>query len=186
MSDAEPTDLFLKFKTIIETESLPLLGPEMRPEARTEGEIRKEMDQFFKPPEVPASIHGSLLSAALLWHDHLDASHTISQNIPSADGSFLHGIMHRREPDYGNAKYWFRRVGDHNAFSAIAKQVTAIAPHDGGDTPFMENEMWDPFEFVDSCENGARFKTDSPEYQFLQKIAEIEFDALMDHICRNP
>src|SRR5262245_3188989 len=47
------------------------------------------------------------LSALWLWHDFLDESHQISQDIDTVSGSYWHAIMHRREPDYGNAKYWF-------------------------------------------------------------------------------
>src|SRR6476660_8919231 len=39
------------------------------------------------------------LSALWLWHDFLDESHTISQEVHTIDGSYWHGIMHRREPD---------------------------------------------------------------------------------------
>ena len=48
-----------------------------------------------------------------LWlaHNYLDESHRISQEIENPTGSFWHAIMHRREGDYSNSKYWFRRVG---------------------------------------------------------------------------
>jgi len=49
----------------------------------------------------------------LLLSGQLDASHEISQSIETPDGSFWHGIMHRREGDFWNAKYWFRKIGKH-------------------------------------------------------------------------
>src|SRR3974390_1770578 len=48
------------------------------------------------------------LAGLWLVHDFLDESHRISQDIATTSGSYWHGIMHRREPDPDNAKYWFR------------------------------------------------------------------------------
>src|SRR5262245_45894685 len=53
------------------------------------------------------------LAGIWLHHDFLDESHAISQEIRTATGSYWHAIMHRREPDAENSKYWWRRVGDH-------------------------------------------------------------------------
>ena len=57
------------------------------------------------------------IAGVWLYHDFLDESHTISQKLQSTTGSYWHGIMHRREPDYANAKYWFDRVSEHPIFA---------------------------------------------------------------------
>ena len=70
------------------------------------------VDELFDGQTVKNESFGaSVKSGLLLWNDALDVSHKISQKIDSQTGSYWHGIMHRREPDYSNAKYWFRRAG---------------------------------------------------------------------------
>ena len=54
--------------------------------------------------QVPDQIRMDCLSGLWLVAGDIDESHTISQDLGSAEGSFLHGIMHRREGDFGNAK----------------------------------------------------------------------------------
>ncbi|MBP1989268.1 hypothetical protein [Paenibacillus eucommiae] len=48
-----------------------------------------------------------------LCNESLDKSHSISQEITSRTGSYLHGLMHRMEGDFSNAKYWFSDGGQH-------------------------------------------------------------------------
>ncbi len=68
---------------------------------------------------------GCDLMEAGLWllAGNLDRSHSISQSIDNVDGSYWHGIMHRREGDYWNSKYWFRRTGQHAVPTELAAQI---------------------------------------------------------------
>ena len=75
-------------------------------------------------------------SGLYLYFSALDESHKISQGIGSASGSYWHGIMHRQEGDWSNAKYWFRRVGTHPVFAELEAAPDAA---------------WDPYAFVDRC-----------------------------------
>ena len=59
------------------------------------------------------------ISGLWLLNNFLDESHKISQEIHTTGGSYWHAIMHRREPDYGNSKYWCRRVGRHRIFERL-------------------------------------------------------------------
>ncbi|WP_146394442.1 hypothetical protein [Planctomycetes bacterium CA13] len=95
----------------------------------------------------------------------LDRSHSLSQDLHSAEGSFWHGIMHRREGDFGNAKYWFRRVGEHPVIDQIAS-----ANHD---------LYSDPFVFVDNCAKSTQ--ADRSNELACQNVQWHEWQSLMVH-----
>lgn len=54
-------------------------------------------------------------AALLIWHDRLDDAHGIVQDLSDPSGGYLHAIIHRREPDFSNARYWLQRIGSHPA-----------------------------------------------------------------------
>lgn len=61
-----------------------------------------------------ANIDGDpcLAAAAYLYADDLVAAHNKVYDMEENDeAAYWHGIMHRREGDFYNANYWFRRAG---------------------------------------------------------------------------
>jgi len=54
-----------------------------------------------------------------LYVDDLGRSHEVSQGILTPLGSAWHGVMHRREGDFWNSKYWFRKAGDISALRGM-------------------------------------------------------------------
>ena len=105
-------------------------------------------------------------------------SHDVSQDLPkSADGSaFLHGIMHRREPDYPNAKYWFRRAGDHPCYPALAGKVAylGVTGNEAAKRACLGGQ-WDPFAFVDAVESAMQ---NGQHVDALQNVQRLEFESL--------
>ena len=89
-------------------------------------------------PVSDRSMAKAVRAGLLVRADLNDESHDVSQRIKTSTGSYWHGIMHRREPDYPNAKYWFHQVGGHPIYGTLQTI-------DG-------SGAWDPFAFVDLCE----------------------------------
>jgi len=118
------------------------------------------------------------LSALWLWNDFLDESHHISQSVDTQTGSYWHGIMHRREPDYSNAKYWFRRVGNHAIFSKLSEAVQCLDA-EVGSLGLTNEGSWDPFAFVDLCQKAAQ--RDAEWRDLCQQITRMEWELLFDY-----
>lgn len=97
------------------------------------------------------------LSAGLLQvHDFWDLSHQAAQQAgdlgESRYSAWWHGIAHRREPDAGNAAYWFRRVGRHPLFPELAEAARPLVKtHPNLAARLLAGGTWDPFAFVDFC-----------------------------------
>ena len=83
--------------------------------------------------------------------------------------------MHRREPDYPNAKYWFNQTGNHEAFPEILKEAESVLI--GTDLANLVEGKWDPYAMVDAV---SRAKADTAEYALLQNVQRIEFEVLLE------
>jgi hypothetical protein len=119
------------------------------------------------------------LAGLWLRHDFLDESHHVSQQIETPTGSFWHGIMHRREPDHENAKYWFRRVGCHPIFAALAEAARELSDELGAPDKELSTQIaWEPLRFVDLCRQA---RPGSPMETLCQRIQRVEWELLFDH-----
>ncbi|HMP83590.1 MAG TPA: hypothetical protein PKA41_12895 [Verrucomicrobiota bacterium] len=154
------------------------IGPTARDGTRPAAELDAELERLSFAAGFSPQRRQLVRALVLLWHDHLNESHSIAQGIENADGSYVHAIMHRREPDYWNAKYWFRRVGKHPAFGKVAQRVEELLEERGAGElrrKLLPRGGWDAFAFVDACENGEG------GCELLREVQKIEFIALLEH-----
>jgi hypothetical protein len=127
----------------------------------------------------------AVLSALWLWHDYLDESHTLSQKIESDTGSFWHAIMHRREGDFSNSKYWYARCEHHPALPTLARaaeDVTKSAPADKRIFKLTAHG-WDPRAFVDLVQD-VHNKPNDPHHAIAVALQQVEWRVLFDHCVR--
>ena len=114
----------------------------------------------------------------LLWNDDLNGCHELAQELSDEFGAYLHGVMHRREPDYGNSKYWFRRVGEHPLFPQLHKTALDLLEGASGLDDYRKalasTPKWDPFRMVDWCESAGEER----EVLFLRALQAIEIQGL--------
>src|ERR1700730_427089 len=73
----------------------------------------------------PASHVPYARSLLLLAAGDIEAAHRIAQESSSADGAYVHGMIHRIEDDFDNARYWFFRAGVHPASPEIYRRAAA-------------------------------------------------------------
>jgi hypothetical protein len=104
------------------------------------------------------------MSGLYVYFSCFDEAHSIAQDIPTAEGSYWHAIVHRQEPDAGNSSYWFRQVGAHPIFQALP-------------------QPWDPFAFIEQCESARRNPGSELETR-VRTLQRLEWSLLFDYCAR--
>ena len=172
-----------RFGLLLETNRCRPLGPG-RPVDTMRGPLRElTIESAFAHATLSDhSMAAGCLAGVWLVYDFLDESHQISQGIETGSGSFWHAIMHRREGDFSNAKYWLRRVGHHPVYKPLAAQAAAIAANDPQTDEldaFAQGGDWDAAGFVDLCQ---RVEQGLPDVrQECELIQQSEWELLFDH-----
>ncbi len=154
--------------------------------------VEELVPQTTSPPDAIA-----LKAGFFQMHDYLNASHELSQSIEgkgrNQSGDYWHAIMHRRELDYSNAKYWFRNVGSHPILEDLAETVDSLLSQlELEDNPAAEiarqklsfDFKWDPLAFVDFCQL-ANTQQDPKLTRLAKRIQWQEMIDLLDHTYRD-
>ncbi len=134
-----------------------------------------------------------LIQAALyLCFDCFEEAHNIANDHEgTVAGNWLHAIVHRREPDASNSKYWYHRVAaPAKVFTAIGKEALDLlgkvpAPELESLAKKMEkSKSWEPESFVDLCDKYREKGPQSPAYQLLARVQEIEWRGLAEYLLK--
>ncbi|MGF1448299.1 MAG: hypothetical protein ACFB20_02655 [Opitutales bacterium] len=156
------------------------------------GQPETSMGERIKAAEVVRTLQAAgakdadmaeaCLAGIYLLHDHLDTSHTLSQSISGPTGSFWHGIMHRREPDYPNGKYWFARVGEHPIYDDLQSEACRLSEENPGTVKGLficNQDHWNPDAFIDFVE--AVSGQGGPDEALALAIQQREWELLFDY-----
>jgi len=137
-----------------------------------------------KPADLFPRARAPEAALAGLWayFSCFDEGHETAQNIASTEASFWHAILHRQEPDAGNAAYWFRQVGSHPVFEPLTVAAASITGEYPG-AGFPARGRWDPFVFIDFCED-ARRRPDTDAQRAALEIQRAEWQLLFDFCAR--
>lgn len=148
--------------------------------------ILSQKPAYFSPRLQSQADAVALKAGLCQWHGWLNESHQLAQSIEGLGrnhaGDYWHAIHHRREPDFSNAKYWFRQLGAHPVFQGLVETVPHFPDFQLARTwsdKLMRAGKWDPLAFVDLCEacvtqQGKSIQGSSPsaEIQALIRLAE--------------
>ena len=115
-------------------------------------------------------------SRTLYALDDLKGCHHFFQDTASDLVGYWHGMMHRREADFDNSRYWFRRSGTLPFFDILHRRASEIS------SEFAKQHSWDPYLFTGQCEQ-HRFGADSDTDELL-KVQRAEFDVVFDYSWR--
>jgi len=152
---------------------MPLVCEPCAPERAKLAMAGKNGGELFPAAFAPEAA----LSGLWLYFSCFDECHGICQDLPTAEGSYWHAILHRREPDAGNASYWFHRVGRHAIYPDLARRAGELGFAAGGGA-------WDPFAFVTFCENARLRGEETPEHQKARAVQLAEWQLLFDYCAR--
>ncbi len=134
------------------------------------------------------AIRESLAAALWLAAGDLDHAHRICQDIPGPYGAAWHAVVHRREGDFWNSKYWWRRAEAirWDGFMTRLGKIVQLPPGDQLKDlrKFISASRYDPATFVDLVA-GQSEHPDAATEKILLQIQRAEWLALFEE-CQSP
>jgi hypothetical protein len=133
-------------------------------------------------PVVNQDDADAMLAGLWLWHDALNECHKIAQDLIGPTGAFWHAIMHRREGDFSNAKYWYARSADHRALRLISSMALDLIGRETADPTLLRivGGEYNPDALVDLVE-AIHDKPADPRHTAAVRLQQMEWEALFNH-----
>ena len=96
--------------------------------------------------------------------------------------AYWHAIMHRREGDFSNSKYWLARCRSHPSSAAIAQSLPKLIEAHSTDpaTAAVAGGGWNPPAFVDLVEQ-IHNRPNDPRRETVIAIQRLEWRILFAH-----
>ncbi|MBC8143771.1 MAG: hypothetical protein H7Y38_20260 [Armatimonadetes bacterium] len=133
-----PATALYESLTTYRTGDAPLL-----PKAVYNAELTAAITDLHTTESIPSNV------AALLHllNDDLDAAHVLCQADESdPTANYIHQIVHRREGDFGNTRYWIAKTGAHPFYAHLATLTQTVGA-----------SAWNPGDMVTWATRGEGF-----------------------------
>ncbi|XID93225.1 hypothetical protein ACF3MZ_01410 [Paenibacillaceae bacterium WGS1546] len=169
--------------------------PALRPEHVWHPGVDEEIAALSPSRLSDGSPEGMAAAAAYkaalhLWNDSLAAAHDLVEHLATSTGAAIHGIMHRREGDYDNAKYWFRRADEHPAYHGLQARAAAYLRESGSvGGPVQEalskiatQGSWNPYLFVNAVAIQEARLGEEQAAERLEYVQQLELEAFMRYL----
>jgi hypothetical protein len=134
----------------------------------------KDLFRNQEEPEAP-------MAALFLHLSSFEEGHQLLEMCETQEGTLWHAILHRLEPDSGNAAYWFRKAGPHPIDNLLGRAALKIL-HRVPDSEFC-TARWDPFAFTAFCDS-ARRQPGSAQMRAAMEIQRAEWQILFDYCAK--
>ena len=178
--------LSASFWNLVGTPELPELGPGPRAGVLPLPVLAGRLDAWTEGRLLSDGARLRLRAVAYLHHDHADAAHELVQDLTDAEGALIHAVLHRREPDFWNAKYWFRRVENHPVFGALTRRLAGHRVDEALrelQASLTLTGSVDPVAMVEAIESVARRPASDPEVVYLRGVQMAESECLVEHLA---
>lgn len=166
------------------TPEFPDLGPGPRSGTLAETSLEIRMLELTHDWRLTDSATELLTATTLLYHDQHDPAHNRVQDRGDREGCLIHALLHRREPDYWNAAYWFRRVSGHPIYAAATPAAIRAAKTPEARAVLERLTLsgnLDPVAMVQECERLAEHP-DAAAIAYLRQVQHLEFACLVEHL----
>jgi hypothetical protein len=166
--------------------------------ARAHELLRDVKPEQLLAVETVSSVPGHAMLAGLwLWHDGLEESHLIVQKSPgdfsplggkqleewTATFAYWHAIIHRREGDFSNSKYWLARCRAHPVFARIAAELPNIIAKSDPRAGRLAAGGWNPGAMVDLAEQ-IHDHPDDPLHSMAVAVQRLEWKSLFAYCAQ--
>ncbi len=155
-----------------------------------------ELDEEIAALSMEGDEYKLAVKAGLhLWNDSQELSHNLSQKLNNDTGSYWHALMHRREGDFSNSKYWYRQVDEHATFDELHATTLVLLRSENsidrrGKMAFHLDRFesskngWNPYHMVEAVEAQTKGRGDEVTRNIFEQIQRLEFCILLRYCYR--